>query len=57
MTIDAVKLADYVKQPFKPCLKDPKYKGPHGLDDSFFRDTVSNAMRWRSKNGANFKGK
>jgi len=43
-------LETYLSQRFAPdqCLK--KYQDKHGLNDSFFRDTVDNALKWWTEN-------
>lgn len=42
----ALSLGTYVGQEFKADQSNPKYKGEHGLTDSFFADTTTNALTW-----------
>ncbi len=42
----AIKTGEYVGQEFKPDQKDPRYQSEQGLTDSFFTDTVTNALEW-----------
>jgi len=46
----AIKTGDYVGQEFKPDQKAKRYQGEYGLTDSFFADTVANALSWWAKN-------
>jgi hypothetical protein len=43
-------LQGYVGAQFVPVQSDPKYQGAHGLADSFFNETVENALRWWETN-------
>lgn len=46
----AIKTGDYVGRDFQPDQKAERYQGEHGLTDSFFADTVSNALSWWEEN-------
>ena len=46
----ATKTGDYVGQEFKPDQEESRYQGEHGLTDSFFADTVRNAIAWWTQN-------
>jgi hypothetical protein len=39
---------------FVPDSRLPEYRGPHGLREQFFQDTVSNACKWWEENKATF---
>jgi hypothetical protein len=41
---------DYIGQKFMPDHSKAEYQGEHGLAESFFRDTVKNAVDWWAKN-------
>jgi hypothetical protein len=43
-------LETYLGQRFTPDQYLKKYQGKHGLNDSFFRDTVDNALKWWTEN-------
>jgi hypothetical protein len=42
----ACTIGGYVEQEFKPDQDSRKHRGPHGLRESFFADTVENALAW-----------
>lgn len=46
----AIKTGAYVGLEFTPEQTNPRYQGEHGLTDSFFADTVTNALTWWTKN-------
>jgi len=43
-------LENYLSQRFAPDQYLKKYQDKHGLNDSFFRDTVDNALKWWTEN-------
>ena len=43
-------LERYLSQRFAPDQYLKKYQDKHGLNDSFFRDTVDNALKWWTEN-------
>jgi hypothetical protein len=43
-------LETYLSQRFAPDQYLKKYQDKHGLNDSFFRDTVDNALKWWTEN-------
>ena len=43
-------LETYLNQRFAPDQYLKKYQDKHGLNDSFFRDTVDNALKWWTEN-------
>jgi len=43
-------LETYLSQRFAPDQYLKKYQDKHGLNDSFFRDTVDNALKWWAEN-------
>jgi len=43
-------LETYLNQRFAPDQYLEKYQDKHGLNDSFFRDTVDNALKWWTEN-------
>jgi len=43
-------LETYLSQKFAPDQYLKKYQDKHGLNDSFFRDTVDNALKWWTEN-------
>ena len=47
-------LETYLSQRFAPDQYLKKYQGKHGLNDSFFRDTVDNALKWWTENMLRF---
>lgn len=46
----ACNLGDYLGHEFKPDQRQRKYRGQHGLRDSFFADTVDRAFTWWEEN-------
>jgi len=50
----ARRLGFFLKVPgeFAPDQRAPQYQAKSGLDESFFADTVKNALAWRKKNPA-----
>jgi len=46
----ACSLGEYVDQDFKPDQSRDEYQGEHGLEDTFFTDTVENALAWWDEN-------
>lgn len=46
----ACHLCDYAERDFKPDQDQRKYRGRHGLNDSFFADTVERALAWWEEN-------
>ena len=47
-------LETYLSQRFAPDQYLKKYQDKHGLNDSFFRDTVDNALKWWTENMLRF---
>lgn len=45
-----IRTGDYIDVEFKPDQKRPEYQGKHGLTESFFQDTVKNAIAWLTVN-------
>ena len=43
-------LETYLSQRFAPDQYLKKYQDKHGLNDSFFRDTIDNALKWWTEN-------
>ncbi|MDP3260438.1 MAG: hypothetical protein Q8M34_07625 [Thermodesulfovibrionales bacterium] len=46
----AIKTGDYVGREFQPDQNKPEYQGENGLAESFFADTVKNAIEWWAAN-------